>query len=90
MRITCSSTTAVPPSLTALVPELREIADLSFHKKKKNKIMMYGSNGYLKIMILTLLLDRYIGTKKKRKNKPSTGKYLRRKRAIDLPAIIIG
>lgn len=52
--------------------------------------MMYGSNGYLKIMILTLLLDRYIGTKKKRKNKPSTGKYLRRKRAIDLPAIIIG
>lgn len=31
--------------------------------------MMYGSNGYLKIMILTLLLDRYIGTKKKRKNK---------------------
>lgn len=68
MRITCSSTTAVPPSLTALVPELREIADLSFHKKKKNKIMMYGSNGYLKIMILTLLLDRYIGTKKKRKN----------------------
>lgn len=52
--------------------------------------MMYGSNGYLKIMILTLLLDRYIGMKKKRKNKPSMGKYLRRKRAIDLPAIIIG